>query len=88
MTKRNKGLTIASAAAALFLAGAVDARAETHGEGAGEVYCKGINSCKGQSVCATDKHGCGGQNACKGQGIIKSTEKECAEKGGTVVPKP
>jgi hypothetical protein len=88
MTKRNKGLMIASAAAALFLAGAVEARAESHTEAGGEVYCKGINSCKGQSVCATDKHSCAGQNSCKGAGVIKSTDKECADKGGTVVPKP
>jgi hypothetical protein len=88
MTKRNKGLMIASAAAALFLAGAVEARAESHSEAGGEVYCKGINSCKVQSVCATDKHSCSGQNSCKGEGIIKSTDKECADKGGTVVPKP
>ena len=87
MTKRNKGLLIAGAAAALFLTGAVDARAEDKAGGA-EVYCKGINGCKGKSVCATDKHACNGQNACKGQGIIKSSEAECSEKSGTVVPAP
>lgn len=51
------------------------------------VDCMGVNACKGQGTCKTDKHGCGGQNECKGQGVLAMTEGECAEKGGTVFAK-
>jgi uncharacterized membrane protein len=83
MTK-TKGMLIASAAAALFLAGAVDARAEEK-KGADQVTCSGINACKGQGACAGAGHSCGGQNACKGQGVVKTTAEECKSKGGKVV---
>ena len=81
------GFLIASAAASLVLTGAVSARADEAKTG-GEVYCLGINSCKGAGACAGVGHGCAGKNACKGQGIVKSTEKECKEKGGKVVADP
>jgi hypothetical protein len=78
-----KGFAIASAAAALFLAGAVAARAE-HKSGGDEVRCAGINACKGQGGCAGAHNACAGQNGCKGQGVVKTTEAECKAKGGTV----
>jgi hypothetical protein len=81
------GFLIASAAASLVLSGAVGARAE-EGKTGGEVYCSGINSCKGQGACAGAGHSCGGKNACKGQGIVKTTSKECKEKGGKEVKEP
>lgn len=81
------GFLIASAAAGLVLSGAVGARAE-EGKTGGEVYCSGVNSCKGQGACAGAGHSCGGKNGCKGQGIVKMSEKECKEKGGKVVPDP
>lgn len=80
------GFLIASAAAGLVLSGAVNARAEE--KTGGDVYCSGINSCKGAGACSGATHGCAGKNGCKGQGIVKSTEKECKEKGGKVVPDP
>ncbi len=49
-----------------------------------QVDCAGVNECKGQGTCKTDKHGCGGQNACKGQGVLAMSEAECKEKGGTI----
>jgi hypothetical protein len=49
-----------------------------------QVDCYGVNACKGQSTCKTDKHGCGGQNECKGQGVLPMTEAECDDKGGKV----
>ena len=83
MTK-TKGMLIAGAAAALFLSGAVTARAEEK-KGADQVSCSGINACKGQGACAGAGHSCGGQNACKGQGVVKTTAADCKAKGGKEV---
>jgi hypothetical protein len=83
MTKKSKGMLIAGAAAALFLSGAVTARAE---EKTGEkVSCAGINACKGQGSCSGAGNSCAGQNGCKGKGVVKATAAECKEKGGKVV---
>jgi hypothetical protein len=84
MTKTSKGVLIAGAAAALFLAGAVNARAEEKA-GGDQVVCSGINACKGQGTCAGGGHSCSGQNACKGQGNMKTTAADCKAKGGKVV---
>jgi len=81
------GFVIAGAAASLILTGAVSARADE--KAGGDVYCSGINACKGQGACAGNGHSCAGQNGCKGTGISKSaTEKDCTAKGGKVVPDP
>jgi len=79
-----KNVLVASAAAALFLTGAVVARAEEKAGGA--VRCAGINACKGQGACAGAHNGCKGQNACKGQGITQTSAEDCKAKGGTVAP--
>jgi uncharacterized membrane protein len=84
MTKTSKGVLIASAAAALFLSGAVNARAEEKA-GGDQVMCSGINACKGQGSCAGGGHSCAGQNACKGQGNVKASAADCKAKGGKVV---
>ena len=84
MTKTSKGIIIAGAAAALFLSGAVNARAEDKA-GGDQVMCSGINSCKGQGSCAGGGHSCSGQNACKGQGNVKTSAADCKAKGGKVV---
>jgi uncharacterized membrane protein len=83
MTK-TKGMLIAGAAAALFLSGAVTARAEEKA-GGDQVTCSGVNACKGQGTCAGAGHSCAGMNACKGQGVVKTTAAECKSKGGKVV---
>ena len=83
---KTKGILIAGAAAALVLSGAVGARADE--KTGGDVYCSGINGCKGQGACSGAGHGCAGQNGCKGQGVVMSSDKECTEKGGKVVPDP
>jgi len=83
MNKKTKGMMIAGAAAALFLSGAVQARAEEK-KGA-EVMCSGINACKGQGACAGGGNSCAGANACKGKGNIKVSEADCKAKGGKVV---
>jgi hypothetical protein len=83
-TTVGKGMLIASAAAALILAGNVTARAgEKTG---GDVHCAGINACKGQGSCAGADNACKGKNGCKGKGFVDvSSADECAKKGGKVV---
>ena len=54
----------------------------------GTVKCSGVNSCKGKGACASadGSHACAGKNECKGKGWVKvKSEKECTDKGGTVV---
>ena len=80
-----KSFSIATAVALLFITGGVVANASESTKAA-QVRCSGINSCKGQSVCATAKNACAGQNACKGQGWLKVSRKECSAKGGRVLP--
>jgi len=79
-----KSLLIATAAATLFLTGAVGARAEEKA-GGDQVICDGINACKGQGSCAGAGHSCAGKNACKGQGHSKASAADCTAKGGKVV---
>lgn len=69
---------LASAAAALFVAGSAGAAfAAADPAGEAKVKCEGVNQCKGQSACKTAKHACSGQNACKGQGFEMMTPDEC-----------
>jgi len=49
--------------------------------------CYGVNSCKGESLCATAKNDCKGLNECKGQGVIVKTPTECKALGGTLTEK-
>ena len=85
--KSFKGALIASAVCAMFATAAhAGDKAAGHDKAGGDVKCAGINSCKGSGSCAGGGHGCGGQNGCKGQGWVPTkTEKECTDKGGTVV---
>jgi hypothetical protein len=82
-----KGALIASVVCAIFTAGAVNAtEGKATKETSKEIKCAGINDCKGHGSCAGAGHSCAGKNACKGQGWVKvSTEKECTDKGGTLV---
>jgi hypothetical protein len=83
-----KGALMASAAAALILAGGVVARAEGE-KTAGTVACAGINACKGQGACAGGGHACAGKNGCKGQGWVeKNSAADCTKAGGKVVEMP
>lgn len=86
MVKKNiAGLTLATAAAALFSSGMVMSGSAVAGD-AGKVQCSGINSCKGTSECKTANSECKGLNSCKGQGWVHSeSADECTEAGGTVV---
>ena len=86
------GITLASAAATLLLAGcssyggssAKVAPAAAPAKMA-NVKCSGINSCKGTSACATASSACKGQNSCKGKGWVKTSKANCASKGGKVI---
>jgi len=85
MTKTKSGAAIAATVAALFASGAMLAPVSAQA-GEGGVKCAGINSCKGQSECATAGSSCKGQNACKGQGWEKKASKEeCEAAGGKVM---
>jgi hypothetical protein len=77
--------SIAAAVALLFITGGVVANTDQR-VGAVQIRCSGINSCKGQSFCATAKNACAGQNGCKGQGWLKVSREECSAKGGQVLP--
>ena len=81
-----KSFLIATAAATLFLSGAVTARADEKA-GGDQVVCEGINACKGQGGCAGAGHACAGKNACKGQGHTKTTATDCTAKGGKIAEK-
>ncbi len=88
--KKLTGVTLASAAAALLLAGCsgyggdASNAAASSGAKMAKVHCSGINSCKGKSACATATSACKGQNSCKGKGWVPTTKAECAAKGGKV----
>lgn len=78
---KTSGVTIAAAAAALLIGGAI--YAPTSVQAQDKVHCFGVNACKGQGACKTAKNDCKGKNACKGQGFVSLTAAECTEKGGT-----
>ncbi len=71
-----KSLIIASAAAALFIAGRAGMAAAEDSDDA-TVKCDGANSCKGQSACKTDSSACAGHNECKGKGFVMLSEADC-----------
>jgi hypothetical protein len=84
LKKKLSGAAIATAAAGLFMAGAVTTTA-TAGESAeAKVHCFGVNGCKGQTACATATNACNGLNSCKGKGWLPMTAQECSDKGGEV----
>jgi uncharacterized membrane protein len=88
MKPTTRGILVATAAAGLFLAGAVQANAASHEEAKGsDVMCEGVNECKGKSACATGSSSCTGQNECKGKGVLKMSAEDCKAKGGTAQAK-
>jgi uncharacterized membrane protein len=80
-----KGALLAASAFGFIAAIAPQAMADGAKDGAQQVICDGINSCKGSGTCAGPGHSCAGQNACKGQGHSKVSKEECLAKGGKVV---
>ncbi len=71
------GTSIAAAAAALIITGALAPAAHAAEEGKG--HCVGANACKGKSACKTAANDCAGKNACKGKGFLSMTKAECDE---------
>ena len=88
MARSKRGAIVAGAALALVLSGAVEARDTKKAKDDDEVFCSGINTCKGESTCRSGHHDCAWENTCKGKGVIESTRKECLAKGGKIVPEP
>lgn len=85
-TKSRSGLAAAAALVALAAASVISpVKAADQGAQQREpVRCYGVNSCKGESLCATSKHDCKGLNDCKGQGVVVKTKAECLAAGGTL----
>lgn len=75
MSKTRSAL-VASAAAALFLAG-VAGVAYAEDAGAARIKCEGVNACKGHSECKSARNACKGKNGCAGQGFEMMTQAEC-----------
>ena len=90
MSKINFGASIAAAAAAFALSGAVfaaDAPAGSKGLAVGasdKVHCYGLHACKGNSDCKTADHSCKGQNSCKGQGFKAMPAAQCLKSNGVI----
>lgn len=84
--KSRSSLAAAAGIVALALASIHSpARAADHASPKEEpARCYGVNTCKGQSLCATAKHDCKGLNDCKGQGVIVKAPSECVAAGGTL----
>ncbi|MEO8039075.1 MAG: hypothetical protein ABI794_09905 [Betaproteobacteria bacterium] len=79
------GVAIATAAAAMFLAGCQSSGngvLQSADSSSAAMKCFGSNACKGQGECKTAMNACKGQNECKGHGFLKMTEKACAEHFG------
>ena len=80
-----KGAILAASAFGFMATLAPQAMAGGEKDGAQQVICDGINSCKGTGSCAGAGHACAGQNGCKGQGHTKTTKEECLAKKGKIV---
>jgi len=76
-----KSMALASAAAALFVAGGATSAGAEHHEA--KIKCEGVNKCKGHSDCQTAHSECKGLNSCKGKGYLKLTKAECDEAKAT-----
>jgi len=83
--RATKGLTVSVAAAAVFYGmykTVGNYALETSKVEHANISCWGVNSCKGQSTCASSKNSCSGQNTCKGKGLTNLSEKKCYGQGG------
>ena len=68
-SNRIVGVALATAAAALFIAGTGASATDTAAPNVVKSKCYGGNACKGQSECKTTTNACKGQNPCKGEGF-------------------
>jgi len=86
--KKALGFVVAAAVVGMLAAGHSFAGDAPKKEGDKTVKCAGANGCKGKGECAAadGTHACAGKNDCKGKGWVKvKSEKECKDKGGTVM---
>jgi uncharacterized membrane protein len=74
---RNRSALVASAAAALFVAGLAGAAHAEEPAGEAKIKCEGVNSCKGHGDCKSAQNACKGQNGCGGKGFLMMTKAEC-----------
>ncbi|MBV8466120.1 MAG: hypothetical protein JO218_09250 [Burkholderiales bacterium] len=79
-------INLAAAAAAIALASTVLSTPASAADKPKDelVRCYGLNSCKGNSQCATSTHDCKGLNDCKGQGVDAKPKSECLAAGGSL----
>jgi uncharacterized membrane protein len=85
MTNTFKSRLSFATAAALIALGSASIVSPAHAAGAEQPgRCYGVNSCKGQGLCATAKNDCKGLNSCKGKGVVVKTASECLGEGGTL----
>lgn len=84
MNTLNSGISFAASAAIIAVAAAATVAPVAAEEGAKQVHCYGINTCKGTSDCKTAHNECKGQNECKGHGFKTMTAKQCAAAGGSL----
>ena len=77
------GKALAAAAFTLAISGAGVALPTAAQAADATVHCMGVNSCKGQSDCATATSSCKGMNECKGQGFLEMSADACKDAGGT-----
>lgn len=74
---KTRSALVASAAAAMFMAGFAGAAHAEEPSGEAKIKCEGVNSCKGQGSCKSAQNACKGQNGCGGKGFLMMTKAEC-----------
>jgi hypothetical protein len=72
-SRKISSVALATAAAVMFSTVAITAAAAEEAK----VKCEGVNSCKGQTACATANNSCKGKNTCAGKGFLEMTKAEC-----------
>lgn len=82
---KSKGAAIAIAAAGMFALAPTVIAGES--EGAKDVKCYGVNSCKGKNDCKTADNSCKGQASCKGHGFLKMSKEACEKMDGKIKDK-
>ena len=74
--KKLSGVALATAAAALFVAGCAS-HGGTGYSATGQVQCMGVNGCKGQSDCKNATNDCKGKNGCRYEGFLYMDPYSC-----------
>jgi uncharacterized membrane protein len=74
---RTRSALVASAAAAMFVAGLAGAAHAAEPGAEAKVKCEGVNSCKGHSDCKSAQNSCKGKNGCAGKGFLEMSQAEC-----------